>query len=297
METWRRSPCQSPSVRSGLNIRRGQVAARILGRNHGHRYCDWRYENGAFRFFEHRVHFTRDQVYEGKYIIQTGEPTLSAVDAVRLYKDVRLYKELSEVERAFAGLKDVLDLRPIYHQTDYRVRLTSTWLRDNVRLTPTHTGTPRTWRRAAVLTFSRQPLVVIGWGDFPTGYLPIGALPTGTLPIGALPTTGAGGGGGGCGRSAAAAAFNVASDAATMRRFIGRSLCYGCCDLYRRTKMAGKLAVQSRLSIVSTARRDAVRFLEKMLQKGHFVPVICSFKSDGAPFTVQRLCPAIQRAP
>jgi transposase len=34
---------------------------------------------------------------------------------------VRLYKELSEVERAFANLKDVLDMRPIYHRTDDRV--------------------------------------------------------------------------------------------------------------------------------------------------------------------------------
>ena len=93
----------------------GAAAARILACNHGHRYYDWRYEDGAFRFFEHAVHFTREQAYEGKYVIQTEEPTLSAVDAVRLYK------ELSEVERAFSNLKDVLDMRPIYHRTDGRV--------------------------------------------------------------------------------------------------------------------------------------------------------------------------------
>jgi transposase len=93
----------------------GAAAARILARNHGHRYYDWGYEDGVFRFFEHPVHFTREQAYEGKYVIQTEEPTLSAVDAVRLYK------ELSEVERAFANLKDVLDMRPIYHRTDSRV--------------------------------------------------------------------------------------------------------------------------------------------------------------------------------
>jgi transposase len=34
---------------------------------------------------------------------------------------VRLYKELSEVERAFADL-NVLDMRPIYHRTDNRVQ-------------------------------------------------------------------------------------------------------------------------------------------------------------------------------
>jgi hypothetical protein len=53
--------------------------------------------------------------YEGKYLIQTEEPNLSAVEAVRLYKD------LSEVERAFASL-NVIDMRPIYHRTDDRVR-------------------------------------------------------------------------------------------------------------------------------------------------------------------------------
>ncbi len=93
----------------------GAAAARILARNHGHRYYGWAYEDGVFRFFEHPVHFTREQAYEGKYVIQTEEQNLSAVDAVRLYK------QLSEVERAFADLKDVLDMRPIYHQTDNRV--------------------------------------------------------------------------------------------------------------------------------------------------------------------------------
>ncbi len=34
---------------------------------------------------------------------------------------MRIYKELSEVERAFANLKDVIELRPIYHRTDPRV--------------------------------------------------------------------------------------------------------------------------------------------------------------------------------
>jgi Transposase DDE domain len=70
----------------------------------------------VFCFFEHPVHFAREQAYEGKYVIQTEEPNLSAVDAVRLYK------ELSEVERSFANLKDVIDMRPIYHQTDERVQ-------------------------------------------------------------------------------------------------------------------------------------------------------------------------------
>jgi transposase len=94
----------------------GAAAARILARNHGHRYYDWRYEDGVLHFFEHPVHFTREQAYEGRYVIQSEEPSLSALDAVRLYK------QLTDVERAFADLKDVIDMRPIYHQTDDRVQ-------------------------------------------------------------------------------------------------------------------------------------------------------------------------------
>src|ERR1700675_245001 len=93
----------------------GAAAARVLGRNHGHRYYGWSCEVGEFRFFEHPVHFAREQAYEGKYVIQSEEPDLSAVDAVRLYK------ELSEVERCFANLKDVIDMRPVFHQTADRV--------------------------------------------------------------------------------------------------------------------------------------------------------------------------------
>jgi len=58
----------------------------------------------------------REQAYEGKYVIQSEEPHLSVLDAVGLYK------ELSEVERAFADLKDVIEMRPIYHQTAERVQ-------------------------------------------------------------------------------------------------------------------------------------------------------------------------------
>lgn len=93
----------------------GAAAARILGRHHGYRYYDWEYRDGRFRFFEHPVQLKREEALEGTYVIQTTEPHLAPVEAVVLYKG------LSEVERAFANLKDVIELRPIYHQTDRRV--------------------------------------------------------------------------------------------------------------------------------------------------------------------------------
>lgn len=93
----------------------GAAAARILTRNHGHRYYAWDYSEGVFRYFEHPVHLPQEKAYEGKYLIQTEEPDLAPVDAVKIYKN------LSDVERGFRQLKDVLEMPPIYHQTDTRV--------------------------------------------------------------------------------------------------------------------------------------------------------------------------------
>lgn len=94
----------------------GAAASRILARNHGTRYYDWELKDGQFRYFEHPVHFKQEQMLEGKYLIQSEEKNLSSLDAVALYK------ELSEVERAFAGLKDVIEMRPIYHRKSDRTR-------------------------------------------------------------------------------------------------------------------------------------------------------------------------------
>ena len=94
----------------------GASAARILARNHGTRYYDWRLQDGKFEYFEHPVNLAQEKQIEGKYLIQTEEPNFSALDAVAIYK------ELSEVERAFRGLKDVIEMRPVYHQKPHRVK-------------------------------------------------------------------------------------------------------------------------------------------------------------------------------
>jgi transposase len=62
------------------------------------------------------VNLAREKALEGKYVIQTEEPNLSALEAVQAYK------ELNEVERGFSHLKDLLELRPVYHQSDARVQ-------------------------------------------------------------------------------------------------------------------------------------------------------------------------------
>src|SRR5262249_47524049 len=94
----------------------GAAAERVLGRHHGHRYYAWDLHQGSFRFFENEAGLAREKQIEGKYVISTGEQNWSVLDAVALYK------ELSDVEQGFRQLKDVLEMRPIYHQVEHRVK-------------------------------------------------------------------------------------------------------------------------------------------------------------------------------
>jgi transposase len=94
----------------------GAAAQRALSAHQGYRYYAWNLKGGAFAFFEDPVHFEREKRLEGRYVISTSEKTLTSLDAVAMYK------QLMEVERGFRRMKDVLSLRPVYHQVEPRVR-------------------------------------------------------------------------------------------------------------------------------------------------------------------------------
>jgi transposase len=94
----------------------GAAAERIMQRYHGYRYFDWKLEDGAPEFSEGETHLGREKKIEGKYVIMTGEKGLGVLDAVAMYK------ELTDVESGFRQLKDVMALRPIYHQVEPRVK-------------------------------------------------------------------------------------------------------------------------------------------------------------------------------
>ncbi|MGZ3434120.1 MAG: IS1634 family transposase [Isosphaeraceae bacterium] len=94
----------------------GAAAERLLQRNHGYRYYSWDLHQGAFRYAENAAGLGREKEIEGKYVIATSESRLSVLEVVAIYK------ELSDVERGFRQLKDVLAMRPIYHQIEARVK-------------------------------------------------------------------------------------------------------------------------------------------------------------------------------
>src|SRR6516225_7697054 len=98
------------SMRLGVCTSRGSTHLRAQLS----RYYGWSFEQGVFRYFEHPVHLSPEKALEGKYVIQTEEFDLNAVQAVEAYKD------LSEVERSFRQLKDLVEMRPIYHHRPNR---------------------------------------------------------------------------------------------------------------------------------------------------------------------------------
>jgi transposase len=94
----------------------GAAVERVMQKYHGYRYFDWKLHGGALEFSESETHLGREKKIEGRYVIMTSEKGLSILDAVALYK------ELTDVESGFRQLKDVLALRPIYHQIEQRVK-------------------------------------------------------------------------------------------------------------------------------------------------------------------------------
>jgi Transposase DDE domain len=53
---------------------------------------------------------------DGKYLLRASDPKLSAADIAQGYK------QLLEVERGWRNMKQVIDLRPVYHRLEQRIR-------------------------------------------------------------------------------------------------------------------------------------------------------------------------------
>ena len=81
---------------------------------------------------------------DGKYLLRCSDPHLSA-------EDIALgYKQLLEVERGWRDMKQILDLRPVYHRREDRIRahVLLCWLALLlIRVAETTAGESWTWNR------------------------------------------------------------------------------------------------------------------------------------------------------
>jgi transposase len=106
-----------------------------------------------------RAKITAEERLDGKYLLSTSDPDLSA-------EDVALgYKNLLEAERGFRDLKTTLELRPVFHRLEHRIRahVLICWLALLlIRICERQTG--HTWRRIA-LELGRLHLVTLTGPD------------------------------------------------------------------------------------------------------------------------------------
>jgi len=64
----------------------------------------------------HREKIRDEERLDGKFLIRVSDDGLSAVDAVAGYK------QLWQIERVFRDLKHVVDIRPVHHRLEDRIR-------------------------------------------------------------------------------------------------------------------------------------------------------------------------------
>ncbi len=92
-----------------------------------------------------RAKINAEAKLDGKYLLSTSDPDLSA-------EDVALgYKNLLEAERGFRDLKGTLELRPVFHRLEHRIRahVLICWLA-LLLIRVAERQTNQTWRRTAL---------------------------------------------------------------------------------------------------------------------------------------------------
>jgi len=145
---------------AGLRAKAAEQAARVgSGRSRPRRQADdhlkaecalrdhpalgrWLRQTPGGRLVIDRAKVKAEERLDGKFLLSTSDPDLSA-------EDVALgYKNLLEAERAFRDLKTTLELRPVFHRLEHRIRahVLLCWLALLlVRVAERQTGS--TWRR------------------------------------------------------------------------------------------------------------------------------------------------------
>ena len=108
-------PAGRLSGAGAIGIRVGKV----IGRYKMAKHYNLTITDTAFTYERDTEAITAEAALDGIYVIRTTVPA----EAMNPAKVVATYKSLSRVERAFRSLKAIdLDLRPIHHYTETRVR-------------------------------------------------------------------------------------------------------------------------------------------------------------------------------
>jgi hypothetical protein len=101
----------------------------------------------------------KDAHYDGKWVIRTSDDTLTATDLAIAYK------QLAQVERGWRDLKGSLQLRPVFHHREDRIRshIQLCWL-GLLLIRVVENATGQTWRNVRH-ELDRMHLVTLDTGD------------------------------------------------------------------------------------------------------------------------------------
>lgn len=97
----------------------GERVGRVSNKYKVRKHFQLEISDGAFSFTRKTQQIQAEAALDGLYVIRTTCPT-SKLDSPAAV--VRAYKQLKVAERAFRTMKDQIEIRPIHHHLDHRVR-------------------------------------------------------------------------------------------------------------------------------------------------------------------------------
>jgi len=107
------------SLRRASAGRIGERVGRIENRYRMAKHFELQVTDGAFSFARKTGQITAEAALDGIYVIRTSCPETKLESAAKV---VSTYKQLKMAERAFRTMKDQIEIRPIYHHLEDRVR-------------------------------------------------------------------------------------------------------------------------------------------------------------------------------
>ena len=96
----------------------GERAGRVVNRRKMAKHFTLQIADGSFSYERNQAQIDEEALFDGIYVIRTGEPQ----QRIGSQSVVRAYKQLKVNERAFRTMKTPLEIRPIYHRLEDRVR-------------------------------------------------------------------------------------------------------------------------------------------------------------------------------
>jgi hypothetical protein len=96
----------------------GERAGRVVNKRKMAKHFTLTISDGAFGYARNQAQIDEEALLDGIYVIRTGEPA-SRIGSAGV---VRAYKQLKVNERSFKEMKTTLEIRPVHHRLDDRVR-------------------------------------------------------------------------------------------------------------------------------------------------------------------------------